>query len=72
MVSLECVPEFAVTATGEGQRITLNVRVCAPELAAEDESKRACVSLSAVLDKSGSMAGQRLTHIKQYYTYMDG
>ena len=72
MVSLECVPEFAVTATGEGQRITLNVRVCAPELAAEDESKRACVSLSAVLDKSGSMAGQKLALVKRTCRFMLG
>ena len=60
MVSLVCVPEFAVTASGEGQRIMLNVRVCAPKLAVEDESKQACASLSAMLDKSGGIRGQPL------------
>ena len=64
MVTLSYVPEFAVTSRGEA-RLTLNLRVSAPELAVDDESARSCVSLSAVIDKSGSMAGSKLELVKR-------
>jgi Mg-chelatase subunit ChlD len=72
MVSLTCVPEFAVTGNDDGQRLTLNLRVCAPELAPEDESKRATVSLTAVLDTSGSMAGSKLALVKRTCQFVLG
>jgi len=66
------MPEFAVTGSGEGQRLTLNLRVRAPALVENDDSKRAVVSLSAVLDKSGSMAGSKLTLVKKTCHFMLG
>jgi Mg-chelatase subunit ChlD len=65
------MPEFAVIAAGEEQ-MTLNLRIRAPVLAPEDESKRSVVSLSAVLDKSGSMAGSKLALVKHTCQFMLG
>jgi Mg-chelatase subunit ChlD len=71
MLSFVCTPEFAVIAAGEEQ-MTLNLRIRAPLLAQEDESKRSVVSLSAVLDKSGSMAGSKLALVKHTCHFMLG
>jgi len=71
MLSFVCTPEFAVIAAGEEQ-MTLNLRIRAPVLAPEDESKRSVVSLSAVLDKSGSMAGSKLALVKHTCQFMLG
>ena len=58
-------------AAGEEQ-MTLNLRIRAPVLSQEDESKRSVVSLSAVLDKSGSMAGSKLALVKHTCQFMLG
>ena len=71
MLSLVCTPEFAVIAAGEVQ-LTMNLRIRAPILAKQDESKRSVVSLSAVLDKSGSMAGSKLALVKHTCQFMLG
>jgi Mg-chelatase subunit ChlD len=71
MLSLVCTPEFAVIAAGEVQ-LTMNLRIRAPILAQQDESKRSVVSLSAVLDKSGSMAGSKLALVKHTCQFMLG
>ena len=67
MVSLSCTPEYAVTGADAG-RLTVNMRVLAPYL--PDEGKRAPVSLSCVLDKSGSMAGAKLALVKKSVCFM--
>jgi hypothetical protein len=67
MVSLSCTPEYAV-AGAEAGRLTVNMRVLAPYL--PDEAKRAPVSLSCVLDKSGSMAGAKLALVKRSVCFM--
>jgi hypothetical protein len=72
MVSLSSVPEFALVSNAHGQQLTLNLRVRAPELAQEDESKRSPVSLSMVLDKSGSMAGSKLALVKRTCRFVLG
>ena len=71
MLSLVCTPEFAVIAAGEVQ-LTMNLRIRAPILAQQDESKRSVVSLSAVLDKSDNMAGSKLALVKHTCQFMLG
>ena len=72
MVSLACVPEYALSSSAAGQRLTLNLRAQAPALAEDDEDKRSPVSLSLVLDKSGSMAGAKLALVKRTCRFVLG
>ena len=67
MVSLTHTPEYAVAGADAG-RLTVNIRVLAPYM--PDEGKRAPVSLSCVLDKSGSMAGAKLALVKRSVCFM--
>ena len=70
-LSLVCMPEFVTTGCGK-VGVTINLRVCAPCLdeADDDDSKRSVVSLSAVLDKSGSMAGKKMALVKRTVQFM--
>lgn len=54
----------------ETKKFMLNLRVTAPDVASDDDNKRAPVSLSAVIDKSGSMAGSKMDLVKKTCNFM--
>ena len=59
MVTIDFRPEFETVSSLSQIRLTFSAQITAPALE-EDETFRAPVSLSAVLDKSGSMEGTKL------------
>lgn len=61
VLTLEFQPEYEHLAYGESARLTFSAHMLAP---AVEESGRSIVSLTSVLDKSGSMSGSKLDLVK--------
>ncbi|CAG9461294.1 unnamed protein product [Pedinophyceae sp. YPF-701] len=62
-------PEFKQYKRASRQRLAMVAQLRAPVLG-DDDAKRAPVSLSCVLDKSGSMAGSKLQLVKRTCEFM--
>jgi hypothetical protein len=65
---LTCIPEFSQLAAGQEHTIGVVTTFNAPII--KDENKRVPIRLSAVLDKSGSMSGSKLTLVKATTRFM--
>ena len=68
-VALTFTPEFDAVRIDAEVALTFNVRLQAPEIR-DDGAKRAVVSLTSVLDKSGSMQGAKLNLVKRASHFM--
>lgn len=64
MVSLAFKPEFEALPAGSATKLTFSAHLLAPEVVEEEDSARSIVSLTSVLDKSGSMGGSKLDLVK--------
>uniref|UniRef100_A0A7S0WEN2 VWFA domain-containing protein n=1 Tax=Hemiselmis tepida TaxID=464990 RepID=A0A7S0WEN2_9CRYP len=62
-------PEFRALARGTSHRLTFSAHLFAPEVQG-DESARSLVSLTSVLDRSGSMGGSKLDLVKRTSDFM--
>eukprot|EP00961_Rhodomonas_salina_P265511 3589265-Rhodomonas_salina.1 len=61
-------PEYEVLGA-KPTKLTFNAHLSAPEVV-EDTSKRSTISLTAVIDKSGSMNGEKLELVKRTCAFM--
>jgi hypothetical protein len=68
--SLTFTPEYETVRSDTEVRMTFNVNLLAPEIG--EDQKRATVSLTSVLDKSGSMEGSKLQLVKSASKFMLG
>mmetsp|Transcript_55405 Transcript_55405/g.113280 ORF Transcript_55405/g.113280 Transcript_55405/m.113280 type:complete len:604 (+) Transcript_55405:169-1980(+) len=66
-MDLSFVPEYEVLGSAPTM-LTFNVTLSAPEV--EEAAKRSTVSLTAVIDKSGSMAGEKMRLVKQSCNFL--
>lgn len=68
-IALSCVSEYKDYSFGEKQDFWAIVSLKAPEQAENDEEtkniERAGIDLVAVMDISGSMAGEKLANVKE-------
>ena len=71
-VALTFVPEFDAVRSDAEVSLTFNLHLQAPEMREEaaEGAGRSVVSLSSVLDKSGSMSGQKLDLVKRASFFM--
>merc|ERR1719487_16993 len=67
--ALVFVPEYDTVRSDAEVSLTFNVRLQAPEIKDEGQ-QRAVVSLTSVLDKSGSMQGGKLNLVKRASNFM--
>eukprot|EP00287_Rhodomonas_sp_CCMP768_P005503 CAMPEP_0196724340 /NCGR_PEP_ID=MMETSP1091-20130531/6229_1 /TAXON_ID=302021 /ORGANISM="Rhodomonas sp., Strain CCMP768" /LENGTH=616 /DNA_ID=CAMNT_0042066449 /DNA_START=26 /DNA_END=1877 /DNA_ORIENTATION=+ len=67
-INLSFTPEYEVVSS-QKTKLTFNANLRAPEVV-EDTAKRSTVSLTAVIDKSGSMSGEKLELVKQTCDFM--
>jgi hypothetical protein len=65
---LSCIPEFPELLAGQEHTIDVVATFVAPEIRGDGE--RLPIRLSAVLDKSGSMSGSKLTLVKATTKFM--
>jgi len=63
-------PEYGALPRGSATRLTFSAHLFAPEVQAEEGGGRSLVSLSSVLDKSGSMGGSKLDLVKRTSDFM--
>eukprot|EP00287_Rhodomonas_sp_CCMP768_P030364 CAMPEP_0202853296 /NCGR_PEP_ID=MMETSP1389-20130828/90412_1 /ASSEMBLY_ACC=CAM_ASM_000865 /TAXON_ID=302021 /ORGANISM="Rhodomonas sp., Strain CCMP768" /LENGTH=528 /DNA_ID=CAMNT_0049531845 /DNA_START=20 /DNA_END=1606 /DNA_ORIENTATION=- len=68
-VELSFTPEFEIVGP-QPTKLTFSAHLAAPEVVDETDAKRSTVSLTAVIDKSGSMKGQKLELVKQTCNFM--
>jgi len=66
-IALTFAPEFDAVRSDTQVSLTFNLHLQAPEMR---EEMRSVVSLSSVLDKSGSMSGQKLDLVKRASFFM--
>ena len=66
-IALTFEPEFDAVRSDTQVSLTFNLHLQAPEMR---EEMRSVVSLSSVLDKSGSMSGQKLDLVKRASFFM--
>ena len=71
-IALTFSPEFAEVRSDVEVALTFNLHLQAPEMREEaaEGAGRSVVSLSSVLDKSGSMGGQKLALVKRASDFM--
>ena len=67
--ALVFIPEYSTVSSDAEVPLTFNVRLQAPEIKDEGQ-QRAVVSLTSVLDKSGSMQGGKLGLVKRSSNFM--
>eukprot|EP01006_Ploeotia_vitrea_P066638 TRINITY_DN95396_c0_g1_i1.p1 TRINITY_DN95396_c0_g1~~TRINITY_DN95396_c0_g1_i1.p1 ORF type:complete len:593 (-),score=86.00 TRINITY_DN95396_c0_g1_i1:75-1853(-) len=64
--TVSCVPEYSAVSFQETKEIHVNTRIQAPALPVDVPStSRAPLSLTAVIDRSGSMSGTKLKLVKE-------
>eukprot|EP01006_Ploeotia_vitrea_P047316 TRINITY_DN67113_c0_g1_i1.p1 TRINITY_DN67113_c0_g1~~TRINITY_DN67113_c0_g1_i1.p1 ORF type:complete len:642 (+),score=149.79 TRINITY_DN67113_c0_g1_i1:96-2021(+) len=74
-VSLDCVPEYSEIGCTNTQEILVNARLTACTLpendnAAGGDGGRAPLCVTAVVDRSGSMSGEKLNMVKQTLSFV--
>ena len=71
-IALTFAPEFDEVRSDAEVSLTFNLHLQAPEMSEEaaEGAGRSVVSLSSVLDKSGSMGGQKLDLVKRASDFM--
>jgi hypothetical protein len=67
-VQMEFQPEYTAFPARETVKLTFGAHITAPAM--EEDSTRSVVSLSAVLDKSGSMSGNKIDLVKKSQEFM--
>eukprot|EP00961_Rhodomonas_salina_P289317 3909633-Rhodomonas_salina.1 len=67
-VQISFTPEYEVVGA-EPMKLMFNAHLSAP-LVVEDVTKRSTISLTAVIDKSGSMRGAKLELVKKTCNFM--
>eukprot|EP00961_Rhodomonas_salina_P224940 3041279-Rhodomonas_salina.1 len=67
-LGLTFTPEYDVLGA-KPTKLMFNAHLSAPEVV-EDTSKRSTISLTAVIDKSGSMDGEKLELVKRTCSFM--
>jgi Ca-activated chloride channel homolog len=63
--SIECIPLRAAVAQGMASELDVLIRISAPKIAVNQHTERPSLNLGLVIDRSGSMSGERIDRARE-------